>query len=93
MEDSGSGRWRGVWMRTADKTGPGVPAPDRGLDCDQSHREAERPVRNVALSAVVSGAAAVFVFVLLDVFIERGAFLVHFGQTVASHFGAPKSSE
>src|SRR5262249_20301650 len=36
---------------------------------------------------------AVFTFTLVDFAIERGAFLVHFGQSWASHFAATKSME
>ena len=39
------------------------------------------------------GAAALTTFVLLDWFIERGAFLAHFGQAWTSHFGGAKSFE
>lgn len=57
------------------------------------HREREHPIRNRFISGVALLSTVIVCFIALDLLIERGAYLIHFHQSWASHFGAAKSSE
>jgi hypothetical protein len=48
------------------------------------------PLRATILSLCVVGLSLVAMYVTLDLLVERGAYLVHFGQSWRSHFGAAK---
>jgi hypothetical protein len=55
--------------------------------------ETEESVRRFFQSGLIFSLSLAAAFVLIDVTIERGAFLVHFGQSWSSHFGRPTTFE
>jgi len=56
-------------------------------------RNEQRSLKHLILSLVVMAAGLVISYVAVDCLIEKGAYLLHFGQTWTSHFGIAKSYE
>jgi hypothetical protein len=59
----------------------------------QRHHSEKRGLILILRSLLLFGLPAIITFVAVDVLIEGGAFLRHFGQTWSSHFGAQQSFE
>jgi hypothetical protein len=55
--------------------------------------QAGAPVKQTIISLAIFGSSLAVTYIALDLLIERGAFLLNFGQAMSSHFGGPKSSE
>src|SRR5439155_10134743 len=51
------------------------------------------PLRQTIASLAILGISIAITFVGLDLLIERGAYIIHFGQSWSSHFGGAKSTE